>query len=402
MAVQTSITNCIDLPDGLTMIAKPVGLADRLQMNFSPQHAVKSVAGTEMSAPLGSRGRTAHACHVLDPLTAPEWDEWVNRWSAASVFHTSAWMAVLADTYGFKPLALVALAGDTPPALLPLMECVSPLSGCRGVALPFTDQAPALADTPAEARALFERALELGRERRWRSLELRGGSGLDLRSAAVTFFGHALELTPDTDALWSRLDDSVQRALRKAARAGVEVRRETTWESVEQFYRLHCQTRRGHGLPPQPLRFFEGIHRHLLARGAGCVFSAWHQGQIIAAAVFLHRGRQVVYKFGASDKNRQELRPNNAVMWAAIRYYATEGFASLDFGRTSCQQAGLRRFKLGWGTRETSVTYWKYDLRRGGFAVEKDRSTGWHTALFRRLPLPVLRWLGAALYPHLS
>lgn len=380
---------------------EPNGIGDRTPARGAPEparDADRSLAGS----PDPGRDNSASAVRVFDPLASAAWEAWLNRWPSASVFHSSAWMAVLADSYGFKPLALVTPAREVRPAMLPLMECTSPLLGRRGVSLPFTDEAPMLADSPAEARTLFEQALKLGQERKWRSLELRGGTGLEGANASVTFLGHTLDLDRNPEGLWARLDESVRRALRKAARGGVEVRRETTWESVWQFYRLHCQTRRLHGLPPQPLRFFRNLHRHLMVRDAGCVFSAYHQGHAVAAAVFLHRGRRAVYKFGASDKSRQELRANNAVMWEAIKHYASEGFESLDFGRTSCQQAGLRRFKLGWGTSETRIAYWKYDLRRRGFVSGKDRSTGWHTALFRRLPLPVLRWLGARLYPHLT
>lgn len=399
MSVPAAISNRVDWPVGLPVAGKPLGDSDQIPGNRKPQ--VEALGGATTSAtPDNPR---ALAGEVLNPLNNPDWDDCVNRWPTASVFHSSAWLAVLADSYGFKPFAVVTPAdGGGRAAMLPVMECTSPLFGRRGVSLPFTDTAPALADTAGTAPVLFEQALELARARKWRSLELRGGAGFGGARPSVTFLGHLLDLERGTDGLWSRLDDAVRRALRKAARAGVEVCRETTWESVERFYHLHCQTRRLHGLPPQPLSFFWNIHRHLIARGAGCVFSARHQGQVLAAAVFLHRGKRAVYKYGASDKNRQELRANNAVMWEAIKHYASEGFESLDFGRTSPQQAGLRRFKLGWGTRETSIAYWKFDLRRRCFVTGKDRSTGWHTALFRRLPLPVLRWLGARLYPHLT
>lgn len=401
MSAPATISNRIDSPTGLPLGGMLVGDPNPAPVNR--RLPAEQLGGENESTASTSPGSPrALAGNVLDPLNCADWDERVNRWPTASVFHSSAWLAVLADSYGFKPFAVVAPAeAGGRAALLPMMECASPLFGRRGVSLPFTDAVPALADTAGAVPALFERALELARARRWRSLELRGGAGFDNAPPSVTFLGHWLDLNRGADGLWSCLDDSVRRALRKAVRAGVEVCCETSWESVEHFYGLHCQTRRMHGLPPQPLSFFRNIHRHLIARGAGCVFSARHQGQLLAAAVFLHRGRHAVYKFGASDKSRQDLRANNAVMWEAIKRYAAEGFESLDFGRTSCQQAGLRRFKLGWGTRETAIAYWKFDLRRRAFAAGKDRSTGWHTALFRRLPLPVLRWLGARLYPHL-
>ncbi len=342
---------------------------------------------------------------VVDPLATPAWDEWIRAWPQAGVFHTAAWMSVLAAAYGFQPLALVRPAGDGRRILLPLMECASPWRGRRGVALPFSDYVEMLAATPAEQQELLEAAVALGRARGWRYVEGRSGGedgGVAAGRESVRFWRHVLRLDRDEAALFAGLDGSVRQALRKAAREGVEVRQDNSWDAVAAFYALHGQTRRMHGLPPQPLRFFRHLHAMLIARGTGAVFCAYRQGRPLAAAIFLQMGPRVVYKFGASDREHLPLRANNAVMWAAIRHYAATGCTTLDLGRTSTGQEGLRRFKLGWGAEETMTGYWRYDLRRERFARQPDRSTGWHTSLFRRLPLPVLRWLGAQLYPHLS
>ncbi len=397
------ITPC-DRPDRLDGARVPVAALGAGTSGHGGSGGVQSAVAKvpETTVPQTNSVPLRLAGGACDPLTCADWDFWVGQWSEASVFHTTGWMAVLADSYGFRPYACVVPTQAGRPALLPVMECSSPIFGRRGVSLPFTDAVPALAESSEQRQALWEQVLTLGRARKWRSVEWRGGMPAEGARTAISFYNHTLALEGTPDALWGRLDDPVRRALRKAARLGVEVRRETTWESVRHFYRLHGQTRRWHGLPPQPLSFFRHLHHHLIGRGAGCVFSAWHQGEVIAAAVFLQRGRRAIYKFGASDRSRQELRANNAVMWEAIRYFTASGLEWLDLGRTSYQQEGLRRFKLGWGARESMLNYCKFDLRRHTFVTAPDHSIGWHTAVFRRLPLPFLRWLGARLYPHLS
>lgn len=380
-----------------------------LREYFARAASVSASPGAPPVADLGTRRGIAVPpdgagnSQIVNPLATPAWDEWVRDWPAATVFHTAAWASVLADTYGFQASGLVCPEQNGRRALLPVMECSSPITGRRGVALPFSDQVTPLAESETDFRTLFDAALALGRARGWRSLEVRGGLEAWGRGAASsTFLGHTLDLSPGEQALFARLDGSVRQAIRKAARAGVEVRRASSWEAVAVFYELHCQTRRSHGLPPQPVRFFQNVHRHLIARGAGWIFTAYRAGRPLAASLFLHTGRVAMYKFGASDREHLELRANNAVMWEAIRHYAGQGVATLDFGRTSIGQEGLRRFKQGWGTVETMIAYRKYDLRRNDFVASCDRSSGWHTALFRRLPVPVLRWLGEWLYPHLS
>ena len=43
----------------------------------------------------------------------------------------------------------------------------------------------------------------------------------------------------------------------------------TRMESVQTYYALHCRTRRRHGLPPQPFRFFSNMQRRMLQAGPG-------------------------------------------------------------------------------------------------------------------------------------
>ena len=155
-------------------------------------------------------------------------------------------------------------------------------------------------------------------------------------------------------------------------------------------------------MPPQPIAFFLNIHRHLIAAGLGFLITAKHKQKPVAAALFLKWGRQAFYKFGASDESFQELRGTNGVMWAAIQKCIGLRLERLHLGRTSLGNNGLRRFKLGWGAMEQSLSYLKFDLRRNEFACGADRASGWHNRVFGKLPPPLLRLAGKLLYPHLA
>jgi len=198
------------------------------------------------------------------------------------------------------------------------------------------------------------------------------------------------------------LEGAMRRGVRKAERTGVKVDFDAGEEAMRTFFRLHCGTRRHHGLPPQPWRFFLNIQRHLLRLGRGFIATARLGGQPMAAAVFLLDGRQALYKFGDSDYASQQARPNNMLMWAAMLHCAERGLATLNLGRTSLPNEGLRRFKLGLGAAEEEIRYMKYDFSAEQFVRDVDRVEGWHNRVFARLPLPLLRLAGAVLYPHLS
>jgi lipid II:glycine glycyltransferase (peptidoglycan interpeptide bridge formation enzyme) len=219
---------------------------------------------------------------------------------------------------------------------------------------------------------------------------------------SLEFFGHVIDLGSGEGTVFKGLRDSVRRALKKAQDARLKIEFATDLEAMREYYRLHCQTRKRHGVPPQPLAFFESIARYVLEPAKGCVVLARLGREPIAGAVFLHHGVEAIFKFGASDFQWQSLRPNTLVMWAAIQHYARQGLQRLLLGRTSLTNEGLRRFKNSFGAHEEKLAYYRFDLKRAVFVQDRDRAEGWLNKVFGRLPLPLLQLAGRTLYPHLS
>lgn len=339
----------------------------------------------------------------MNPVGCLEWDAKVAAYPGCSIFYRQAWASVLRETYGFTPvyLALPAATPGSPLNLLPLMEVDSWFAGRRGVSLPFTDECPPLAADETSGRQLIEAAIELGTARGWKSVEFRGGREvMGDATAAQLFYGHWLALDCDEDKMFGRMDSATRRAIRKAEKSGLAVTLSRGLEAVKSFYRLHCLTRKKHGLPPQPFAFFRNIHKHLLSQDLGTVVTVRYHHIPIASSIYLQSGSHAIYKFGASDDRYQSLRGTNLVMWEAIKWLARNGATSLHLGRTSKANEGLRRFKLQWGATETSIEYAKYDLRRSRFVVTPDCVTGWHNRVFRALPLFASRLAGNLLYKH--
>jgi hypothetical protein len=162
------------------------------------------------------------------------------------------------------------------------------------------------------------------------------------------------------------------------------------------------RTRRRHGLPPQSLGFFSNIYKQLMEPGLAFVVVAALRSRRIAAAVFLRAGRKAVFKFGASDERFQLHRANNLVIWDGIKHLIADGADALHFGRTSADNDGLRRFKLGWGSKVESLVYSRLDPQSTHWSTPSPESTGLHNRIFRSLPLPVNRLLGTLCYPHLD
>src|SRR2546427_13164172 len=102
----------------------------------------------------------------LSPLEKPGWDKLVRSHRDASFFHSTSWAGVLHDTYGHVPHYFCTLKDERLSAVLPVMEVNSPLTGSRGVSLPFTDESLFLSDGSTTAEEVFQELIAFGRTRK--------------------------------------------------------------------------------------------------------------------------------------------------------------------------------------------------------------------------------------------
>jgi hypothetical protein len=340
---------------------------------------------------------------IINPITYPNWDDLLLSCPDYSFFHSSAWSRVLAESYGYTPLYFTVLEKGKVRALMPIMEVNSFITGKRGVSLPFTDFCDPIVLNGIPFRELLNCIIEYGQKHGWKYLELRGGQNfLTFNSPSSTYLGHTLHLSKDHGGLLSTFRDSTRRNIKKAVKEGVKAEISNSLESIKDFYRLNCMTRRQHGLPPQPFSFFKKIYDHAVSKNLGLVILASYSQRVIAGAIYFHLAEKAVYKYGASDLGHQDLRANNLVMWEAIKWYSQNEFKSLCFGRTEPENQGLIQFKSGWGTTQQQINYYRYDLKKGSFVSGSPKVTGFHNKIFRNMPIPLLNKIGNILYKHVG
>jgi hypothetical protein len=340
---------------------------------------------------------------IVDPLSYPGWDDLVIASGKGSFFHSSNWARVLYESYGYRPVYFAFLKDEGCRALVPFMEVKSCITGKRGVSLPFTDYCEPIMQCGCTIGDVTEHIVRFGKKSGWRYIELRSGGGQPPWIPASSFYyGHVLDISRDENTLFTSFRQSTRRNIKKAEREGVEVAVCSSLCSVREFYRLNCMTRKSHGLPPQPYRFFEKVYEHVVSKGQGMVVLADYNGKTIAGGMYFNFGDKAMYKYGASDSAYQHLRANNLVMWEAIRHYAKKGFTSFCFGRTEPENSGLLQFKRGWGGREQVLNYYKYDLKRDSYVSEPSKLRGFHNKIFANMPVPFLKLTGYFLYKHMG
>ncbi len=338
---------------------------------------------------------------IINPLDVPEWDKLLLSNPQSTFFHSQSWARVLFDTFQYTPLYFTAVLSDRLSALIPIMEIKSPLTGLRGVSLPFTDICEPIIDDPVTFDDVIATVLRYGEKSRWKTFVLSGGKRFLLsKTPSRKFYTHVVDLTRDEDQIFSSFRSSTKRNVNKALREGVEITMSTSIESMSEFYRLYAVTRKRHGTAIEPFPFFENVYKHIISRGKGIVALASYENSFVATAVFFHFGKSVFYQFGASDRNTQHLRPNNLIMWEAIRWFLQRGYESFSFGTSEYDNNGLRQFKNGMATSEETTGYYVYSFRKRDFIFHRSLQSPRKRKVLRIAPVPVLKILGKIFYKH--
>ncbi len=218
---------------------------------------------------------------LVNPLEHPEWDAWVARFSSAQFFHASHWARVLRDSYGHRPVYLcernargnrggAAIDGSAQPADGSPGEC-----RCRSRIFVFR--------SGARGTGLREAAVAEGRRRGWCYVEFRScEDGWPGTLPSVSFWGHRVALESSSTGMFEGMESAVRRGVRKAEKSGLKVQFGADADQMAEYFDLHCQTRRRHGLPPQPFSFFKNIQEKMLQMGQGEVGLVRLDGKPIA------------------------------------------------------------------------------------------------------------------------
>lgn len=352
-------------------------------------------------------------CDLVIPWADPAWDEYVNTHPGGTVYHTSAWIRVIASVGGYTPLCLAVRSGSSIEGLFPLVKIASPLTGKRLVSLPFSDTCFPLANDAGAASRLLEAAKELLAEHKLSFMEIRGapavvdGIAPDPASLGFARQGHfrnyILPLSQDTAAVKKTFHrTSVRQTINKSFKLGVTVRAGEGEADLDEFYRLYLLNRKRHGIPPQPRALFSAILDSMRGDAPHAVnYIAEHEGTGAAALIIL-RYKGITYaKYEGVDEAYREVLPVYGLFWKTMEDAALAGDSLYDFGRTAIDNSGLNAFKSRWGTREEELPYFFYPSREG-LSVVKSSSLKYRlfTGAVKRLPLPVGRWLGEKIFWH--
>lgn len=288
-------------------------------------------------------------------------------WPDRTIGQTGAWLAFIAESQRATPVVAQVLEHGEPVGWFTgatvrrglVRQLGSPLPGWTTAAMgmllaPGTDRAAAVAAVPRFASDHLRCA----------HVEL-ADRGLDVTAEIPGFArsvlpGYQLPLVGRSDDdLLAAMTASGRRDVRRAVRNGIVVHPVDPGaaDAVLARHRRHLEdafAKRGLR-PTYPASRTEALVRHLGPTGNLLLLEArTAQGEPAASGIFVGLpGSTVEFWAGASDRSLQHLLPNEALMWAALRWWRDRGASTFDFGG-----GGTYKRKYGGDPHELARLRW--------------------------------------------
>ena len=315
------------------------------------------------------------AVNRIDPLRDSRWKHFVDWHPDSSLFHRVEWLQALQSCYGYLPIALTTSDADSPLQNgFVFCEIRSLLTGKRFVSVPFSDHCQPLVSHPDDFQMFASSLTQAVDNNHWKYFEVRpihfSVDEFPMLGASNTYLFHRLDLSPSTELLYKQFDkNSVQRKIRRAERESLRYEEGSSEKLLKCFYKLMLLTRRRHGLPPQPFKWFQSL-TSLFGNDLKIRVSFKNDVPVASILTIVHR-KTMVYKYGCSDMRYSNLGGNALVFWHAIQDAKSKGLEELDMGRSDIDNAGLATFKEHWGAVRSTINYWRYPVQEIQAGPEK-------------------------------
>ena len=163
-----------------------------------------------------------------------------------------------------------------------------------------------------------------------------------------------------------------RRNIKKTDKNGVTVRVGDA-SDIGTFHRVYLETADRDRFTPRGVEYFERMYRVMSAEDPDRirVYLAEHEGDVVAATIWIRVGEHAWYSYGASTAAKRELQGSTAIQWRMMRDALAAGARVYDLrGITNTvaednAQIGLIRFKVGTGGEAVRLAgEWDLPLNR--------------------------------------
>jgi len=370
----------------------------------------------------------------LQPGDTSKWDAYVASHPVGALYHLSGWREVIEKAYGHHASYLMATRRVQPNGtgepiedivgVLPLIHLKHFLFGNALVSMPFFDLGGALADDGETENALLSEAINLGRELKAKSIELRHTSlqtsqqpetedsfrrrlslmSYELSALSCVTRSHKvrmlLELPDSPELLMKSFKSKLRSQIKKPMKEGLTAKIGGV-ELLDDFYRVFAENMRDLGSP---------VHSKYLIRAVFEIFPenaritvVYKDEKPTACSVFIGFKDVLENPWASSLRKYSRLSPNMLLYWTMLEYACENSFKYFDFGRSSPDE-GTYKFKNQWGAKPEPLHWHYFSLNGKRLKGESDDKARFDKAIryWQRLPVPVTKIVGPMIRKHIS
>ena len=177
-------------------------------------------------------------------------------------------------------------------------------------------------------------------------------SSLASRYTIRNYAGFELDLSPNEDRLFSNFAPACRRCIRKSSRCGVIIEEAGDQQFAVDYYEQLKDVFARQGLAPTyGISRVRSLISNLWPTGNLLLLRARDaDGHCIATGIFPALNDRAYFWGGASWRQHQHLRPNENLMWHAIRHWKSRGIRFFDF-------SGSGDYKSKYGPYEIQVPW---------------------------------------------
>lgn len=171
-----------------------------------------------------------------------------------------------------------------------------------------------------------------------------------LRYSVEHFRGYEIDLTQTEEELFAGMKGACRRCIRKAERVGVSIEEARDEGFADDYYAQLLDVFAKQSLvPTYDIERIRALIRHVLPSGNLLLLRAKNpKGDCIATGIFPACNDTMYFFGGASWRAHQILRPNEALMWHAMKHWKARGIRRYDMG-------GSGDYKRKYGGYDISV-----------------------------------------------
>ena len=171
-------------------------------------------------------------------------------------------------------------------------------------------------------------------------------------------FAGVLDLTKSEEDIMAGMRQRLRRALRKAAKNNITVETSTDPADIKTFYQIQLQTAKRHDFFAFSEDFLTKQFEAFAPNGEAVLYTAKHEGEILAQNFMIFYGNEASYHYGVSSELGTKLSGAPLLHMQAMRDARERGIKRYNFwgivdeDDTKHRFYGVSTFKRGFGVTE--------------------------------------------------